>query len=159
MPKETAIIAGNVNRPAKVIIAVIGLDQHEVGSLTVARMLTDAGMEVVYLGRFNTPQTVVAAAIDEDADVVGVSCHSWEYLEFSSDLVSLLRPLSIPAVFGGSVITSADAALLRSNGVADLFGSSSTKEEIIAGVQRCADDHRAMIERPESIDTEQSALS
>ena len=124
--------------PIKVLIAVIGLDQHEVASLAVGRLLTDAGMEVVYLGRFNTPTGVVAAAAMEDADVVGVSCHSWEFLEFSDELIAGLARIGVPLVMGGSVITGPDAERLRAAGVAEIFGPGSTPEAIVAGVRRCA---------------------
>jgi methylmalonyl-CoA mutase C-terminal domain/subunit len=91
----------------RVIIAVLGLDQHETGALSVATMLRDAGMEVIYLGRFASPESVAAAAIEESADVVGISCHSWEYLHYLDDL---LRGLAregprIPLMIGGSIIS------------------------------------------------------
>lgn len=123
----------------KIIIAVVGLDQHEVGSLSVARLLTDAGMEVVYLGRFNTPDSVVAATVAEDADVVGISCHSWEFLDFTTALLAGLAPLGVPLVMGGSVMTAGDAEQLRAAGVAEVFGPGSTPEQIVEGVRCCAD--------------------
>lgn len=124
--------------PVKVVMAVVGLDQHEVGSLVVSRILSQAGMEVVYLGRFNTPESVVAAAVAEDADVVGVSCHSWEYLEFADELVERLAGAGVPLVLGGSVITSADAADLKRRGVAEVFGPSADSDAIVAGIRSIA---------------------
>ncbi|HET8929344.1 MAG TPA: cobalamin-dependent protein [Acidimicrobiales bacterium] len=126
----------------KVLIAVVGLDQHEVGSMVVSRILSQAGMEVVYLGRFNTPATVTTAAIAEDADVVGVSCHSWEYLEFAEDLVARLGAHHIPVVFGGSVITPDDGRGLVDLGAAAVFGSSSSSDEIVDGIRECVDRSR-----------------
>ena len=70
----------------KVLIGILGVDQHEVGAMTVARILRDAGMEVIYAGRFNLPPTIVQAAIEEDVDVIGLSCHSWEYIHYMDDL-------------------------------------------------------------------------
>lgn len=122
--------------PIRVVIAVVGLDQHEVGSMVVSRILSDAGMEVVYLGRFQTPDSVVAAAISEDADVVGVSCHSWEFFHFVDELIEKLAPHSIPLVLGGSVVTASDTAELLEKGVAAVFGPSSSGPEIVEGVTR-----------------------
>lgn len=131
------------SEPLKVLVAVIGLDQHEVGSMVVSRILSQAGMEVVYLGRFNTPDSVTAAAVTEDADVVGVSCHSWEYLEFGEDLVSRLRAHDVPVVFGGSVITPDDAQALLALGAAAVFGPSSSSQQIVDGIVECVEAVRA----------------
>lgn len=127
----------------KVLIAIVGLDQHEVGSMVVSRILSQAGMEVVYLGRFNTPETVTAAAIAEDVDVVGVSCHSWEYLEFADDLVGRLRVHDVPVVFGGSVITPDDGRGLVELGAAAVFGSDSSNVQIVEGIRQCVDRCRS----------------
>src|SRR5208337_4929879 len=82
--------------------------QHEVGAIAVSRMLRDAGMEVIYTGRFNLPELIVQTSIEEDVDVIGLSCHSWEYLYFVPQLLKLLaeRKVGIPVVVGGSIITS-----------------------------------------------------
>ena len=82
---------GETMRPIRVLIGILGLDQHEVGAVAVARMLRDAGMEVVYLGRFNLPGGIAKAAVEEGADVVGLSCHSWEYLHYLDPLLAALR--------------------------------------------------------------------
>jgi methylmalonyl-CoA mutase C-terminal domain/subunit len=89
------------------LIAVLGMDQHEVGAVAVSRMLRDAGMEIIYLGRFNTPAGIVKTSIEEDVDAIGLSCHSWEYLHYMPELLHMLneRSLNIPVVIGGSVIT------------------------------------------------------
>ena len=98
------------SHPIKVLIAILGLDQHEAGAYAVSSLLRDAGMEVIYLGCFNVPKTIVKAAIEEDVDVVGVSVHSWEYLDYMDELLGLLRGenADIPVVLGGSVITPGD---------------------------------------------------
>ncbi len=118
-------------RPIRVLIAILGLDQHETGALAVTRLLRDAGMEVIYLGRFNLPEAVVAAAIQDDADVIGLSCHSWEYLYYLDELTGRLAHAhaAIPVVVGGSVITEADKRSLT--GVAAAFGPTATPEQII----------------------------
>ena len=113
------------------------MDQHEVGAITVSRMLMDAGMEVVYLGRFNTPKKIFMAGIEEGVDVIGVSCHSWEYLHFMPELLDLIasNKADIPVVVGGSVITPADEKKLQQVGVAAVFGPGATKEEMVTSIQ------------------------
>jgi len=127
-------------RPVRVLISVLGLDQHEVGAIAVARQLRDAGMEVVYLGRFQLPPAIVKAAVDEAVDVLGLSCHSWEYLYYVDELLALLRErgLAIPVVLGGSVITAADARALAAKGVAATFGPTSELEDVPGTIERLA---------------------
>src|SRR5512137_1992214 len=104
----------------RIAIAMLGLDQHELGAIAVARLLRDAGMEVVYAGRFNTPQSIVQTAIDEDVDVIGISCHSWEFVDYTPELIALLaaKGADVPVVLGGSVITASDAQQMKQHGVA-----------------------------------------
>jgi methylmalonyl-CoA mutase C-terminal domain/subunit len=125
---------------SKILIAILGLDQHEVGAMTVAGALREAGMEVVYTGRFNLPAAIVQTALDEDVDVIGLSSHSWEYLYYIDDLLERLREydLSIPVVLGGSVITPTDAETLRRKGVAAAFGSSCTTDEVVRTIRELA---------------------
>ena len=127
-------------RPIRVLIGILGLDQHEVGAVAVARMLRDAGMEVVYLGRFNLPSDIAKAADEEGADVVGLSCHSWEYLHYLDPLLAALREhdLDVPVVVGGSVVTDADARAIRAKGVAAAFGPTADGAEIVATIERLA---------------------
>ena len=124
----------------RVLIGILGLDQHEVGATAVARALRDAGMEVLYLGRFNLPPDIVKAVVEEGVDVIGLSCHSWEYLHYLDQLLALLREqeLEIPIVVGGSVVTAEDARAIRAKGVAAAFGPTAGTEEIVATVERLA---------------------
>jgi len=117
----------------KVLIGMLGVDRHEVGAITVTRMLRDAGMEVIYIGMFNLPTGIVKTSMEEDVDVIGLSCHSWEYLHYMPELLELLRKnkLQTPVVVGGSVITPGDREKLKEMGVAAAFGPSSTNQEII----------------------------
>ncbi|MBI3785895.1 MAG: cobalamin B12-binding domain-containing protein [Deltaproteobacteria bacterium] len=121
-------------RPIRVLIAMLGLDQHEVGGLAVARLLRDAGMEVVYAGRFNLPAGIVKVSLEESVDVIGLSCHSWEYLYYVDELLQLLHEqgLDTPVVVGGSVVTPADARNLLDRGVGAAFGPTAVPAEIIA---------------------------
>ena len=78
-------------KKVRVLIGMMGMDQHEVGAVAVSRLLRDAGMEIIYLGRFNTPAGIAKISIEEDVDVIGLSCHSWEYLHYVPELLNLLN--------------------------------------------------------------------
>jgi methylmalonyl-CoA mutase C-terminal domain/subunit len=132
-------------RPIRVLIGMLGMDQHEVGAVAVARALRDAGMEVIYLGRFNLPADVARAAVDEGVDVVGLSCHSWEYLHYLDELLGMLRGegTALPVVLGGSVITAEDARRVLAKGVAAAFGPGTELTEVVATVERLAREARA----------------
>jgi methylmalonyl-CoA mutase C-terminal domain/subunit len=120
-------------RKARIVIGMVGLDQHEVGAVAVSRILMEAGMEVIYLGRFQTPESLVKAGIQEAADAIGISCHSWEYLYFMPDILQLLdkQNADIPVVVGGSVITGGDRKKLEEMGVALVFEPGVEKNEIV----------------------------
>jgi len=124
----------------RVLIAILGLDQHETGALAVSAMLRDAGMEVIYLGRFASPESVAAAAVEESADVVGISCHSWEYIHYLDDLLRALERGGerIPLMIGGSVISPSDKARLLEKGVAAVFGAGASSRDIVATVRKLA---------------------
>ena len=125
-------------KPVKVLLGLLGMDQHEVGAVSVARTLRDAGMEVVYVGRFNLPADIVEAAVQEGVDVIGLSCHSWEYLHYLDELMEGIRErgLSVPVVLGGSVLTPGDARRVREKGVAATFGPGADPDDIVATVRR-----------------------
>ncbi len=127
-------------KPIRILLAILGLDQHEVGALAVASLLRNAGMEVIYAGRFNLPAGVVKTAVEENADVIGLSCHSWEYLYYVDELLQLLHEqgLDVPVIVGGSVVTSADARALLGKGIGAALGPTVTPEEIVATVRRLA---------------------
>ena len=116
---------------AKIILGLLGIDQHEVGAIAISSLLRDAGVEVIYLGRFNTPASLIRVALHEDADVIGVSCHSWEYLEYIPELITMLRSeaVDVDVVLGGSVITVGDAETMRQAGVAATFGADSKPDQ------------------------------
>ena len=124
----------------RVFIGILGLDQHEVGAVAVSRMLRDAGMEVIYAGRFNTPPMIVQTSIHEDVDIVGLSCHSWEYIYYLPELIRLFKDneVDIPIVLGGSIITPGDVIKLKEMGAAAAFGPSAGNEEMISVIQELA---------------------
>ncbi|MBW2444380.1 MAG: cobalamin-dependent protein [Deltaproteobacteria bacterium] len=124
-------------RPIRILLAILGMDQHEAGAFAVARLLRDAGMEVIYLGRFGTPEIVAAAAQEEGVDVIGLSCHSWEYLYYLEELFELLksRELDVPVVVGGSVLSQSDESEIQAKGVAATFGPGSDSAEIVQRIR------------------------
>ncbi len=120
-----------------VALAIMGIDQHENGAIAVARVLREAQMKVEYLGKFHTPASVADNAIKQDADVVGISCHSWEYMRLVPQLIEELRMRGsdIPVVIGGSVITPEDCEKMRHSGVAAVFTSSTDGNKLIECVR------------------------
>jgi len=121
----------------RVLIAVLGLDQHEVGAVAVSRALRDAGIEVIYAGRFNLPPMLVETAMQEGVDLIGISCGSWEYLYLVPELIEMLKEqgLDIPVIIGGPIITPGDEREMKEMGVAATFGPGSTTEEIIQAIE------------------------
>jgi methylmalonyl-CoA mutase C-terminal domain/subunit len=126
----------------RILIAILGMDQHEVGAIAISRSLRDAGMEVIYAGRFNLPPMILKMAIEEDVHVIGLSCHSWEYLYYVDELMQLLKEknLQIPIVLGGSIITPKDQKMLKEKGIADAFGASATTDDIIEKLRNIAQE-------------------
>jgi methylmalonyl-CoA mutase, C-terminal domain len=131
--------------PTRALITVLGLDQHEAGALAVTRLLRDAGIEVVYTGRFNDPETIARVAADEDVDVVGISCHSWEFLHYAQDLAALLHAEEppIPVVVGGSLITAADRDEVLGKGIDAAVLPAAGSSEVIETIQALAAGRRA----------------
>ena len=130
----------STDRPVRILLAILGLDQHEAGAFAVAALLRDAGMEVIYLGRFATPEIVVDSALEEGVDVIGLSCHSWEYLYYLDELFERLkgRELDIPVVVGGSVLSQDDKNEIQAKGVAATFGPGSDAGEIVEQIRSLA---------------------
>lgn len=121
----------------RILVAILGLDQHELGAVAVSRSLRDAGFEVVYAGRFNLPPMIVETAIEEGADIIAISCGSWEYLYLVPELIEMLkdREMETPVIIGGPIITPGDGKEMKDKGVAAVFGPSSTPEDIIQTIQ------------------------
>ena len=121
----------------RVLVAKVGLDGHDRGIKVVARLLRDAGMEVVYTGLFQTPATVASAAIQEDVDLVGLSMLSGAHLTLAPLVVEALRAQGsdIPVVVGG-IVPANDLADLEEAGVAAVFGPGATAEEMVATINR-----------------------
>jgi methylmalonyl-CoA mutase C-terminal domain/subunit len=116
----------------RVLVAKVGLDGHDRGIKVVARLLRDAGMEVVYTGLFQTPETVAIAAIQEDVDVVGLSMLSGAHLTLAPLVVEALRAKGsdIPVIVGG-IVPKNDLADMRAAGVAAVFGPGASAAEMV----------------------------
>ncbi len=119
----------------RVLVAKVGLDGHDRGIKVVARLLRDAGMEVIYTGLFQTPATVAIAAIQEDVDVVGLSLLSGAHMTLAPLVVEELRQRGseVPVVVGG-IVPSNDLAPLMALGVAAVFGPGATASEIVGTI-------------------------
>jgi methylmalonyl-CoA mutase C-terminal domain/subunit len=119
--------------PIKVVVAKPGLDGHDRGAKVVARALRDAGMEVVYTGIFQTPESILRAVIQEDAQVLGLSSLSGAHMEYAMDLCGLLKENEREDVIFlvGGTIPAEDAAELKRVGVTEIFGPGTRTEDII----------------------------
>jgi len=121
----------------RVVIAKPGLDGHDRGAKVVARALRDAGIEVIYTGLHQTPEQIVAAAIQEDADAIGLSILSGAHMTQFSRVLELLRERGADdiTVFGGGIIPDADIADLLRMGVAKIFTPGAPTHEIVEWVR------------------------
>jgi methylmalonyl-CoA mutase C-terminal domain/subunit len=117
----------------RVIVAKPGLDGHDRGAKVVARALRDAGFEVIYTGLHQTPEQIAETAIQEDADAVGLSCHSGAHMTLFPKVVQLLREKNAGdvLVFGGGIIPKADISKLAAAGVEKIFTPGATTGEIV----------------------------
>ncbi len=122
--------------PIRVVLAKLGLDGHDRGIKIVARMLRDAGMEVIYLGLRQTADSIVAAAMEEDADVIGLSMHNAGHLTLAPAMVAALREhdIDIPLIVGG-IVPEDDVAKLIDAGVAAVLGPGTSTESVVAAVR------------------------
>jgi methylmalonyl-CoA mutase C-terminal domain/subunit len=117
----------------RVVVAKPGLDGHDRGAKVVARALRDAGMEVVYTGLHQTPEQIVATALQEDADAVGLSILSGAHMTLFRRVLELLkeRDATDIVVFGGGIIPEADIPELTELGVAKVFTPGATTQSIV----------------------------
>src|SRR5215210_9097453 len=122
-----------MSRRIRVVIAKPGLDGHDRGAKVIARALRDAGMEVIYTGLRQTPEQIVTAALQEDADVIGLSILSGAHNSICPRLMELLREKGLQDVLVilGGIIPDADLPALKALGVAGVFGPGTPMQEII----------------------------
>jgi len=126
--------------PLRVLVAKVGLDGHDRGAKVVARCLRDGGMDVVYTGLHRTPEEVVAAALQEDVDVLGVSLLSGAHMTLVPRLLALLGEAGATdiAVVVGGVIPDEDAARLKALGVRDVVLQDTPPDEVVRRVREAA---------------------
>ena len=129
--------ARTATKPVRIVVAKVGLDGHDRGVKVVARALRDAGYEVIYTGLRQTPEMVVDAALQEDAQVIGLSIHSGAHMTLFPAVVDELKRRNATdiVVFGGGIIPDEDVAPLHQAGVSAIFKPGASTQEIIDWVE------------------------
>ncbi len=130
----------------RVIVAKVGLDGHDRGAKIVARALRDAGMEVIYTGLHRRPEEVVAAAVQEDADAIGVSILSGAHMTVFPRLIEEMKRRQVwdeVVLIGGGLVPDDEAEELRRLGVVDIIGQDATPEQVVAAVRDAVESRRA----------------
>jgi methylmalonyl-CoA mutase C-terminal domain/subunit len=129
--------------PVRIVLAKAGLDGHDRGVKLVARALRDAGYEVIYTGLRQTPRMVVDAALQEDADLIGLSLHSGAHMTLFPAVMEELRKRDVTdiAVFGGGIIPPDDIAELKRLGVAEIFTPGTPLDDIITWLRERFPNH------------------
>jgi len=133
------------DRTLRILIAKPGLDGHDRGAKIIARALRDAGFEVVYTGLHQTPEMIVAAAIQEDVDAVGLSIMSGAHMTLFPAVIDLLKEkgASDVTVFGGGIIPQDDVPRLKQAGTAEVFLPGSSTQVIIDWIRGNVRPHAA----------------
>lgn len=131
--------------PIRVLVAKPGLDGHDRGAKVMVRALRDAGMEVIYTGLFQTPEMIARAAIDEDADVIGLSILSGAHLALFPKIFEELATAGVDDVLvvAGGTIPSEDVPRVKEMGVAEVFGPGTPMEEAVRFIREHAPDRSA----------------
>lgn len=127
-------------RKIRVVIGKVGLDPHDRGVLVLTRILRDAGMEVIYLGRAGTAESVVRAALDEDVDVIALSDHCGVMVQIASDVLEEMKKQGADdiAVVAGGFIEDKDVPVLEEMGVTGNFTAGTPFEEIVDHIRKVA---------------------
>jgi len=133
----------------RILVAKVGLDGHDRGVKVVARILRDAGFEVIYTGLFQTPETVASAAVDEDVDAIGLSMLSGAHMTLAPKVVQQVRDrgMDIPVVVGG-IIPEQDLPKLLSMGVAAVLTPGASSDEVVATMRRAMDHEHSTATDP-----------
>jgi len=129
----------------RIVVAKPGLDGHDRGAKIVARALRDAGFEVIYTGLHQTPEQIAETVIQEDADAVGLSCHSGAHLTLFPRVVQILREQGAGdvVVFGGGIIPRADLPTLKQQGIEEIFTPGTPTPDIVAWLRGRLDRTKA----------------
>jgi len=125
-------------KPIRIVMGKVGLDGHDRGVKVVARALRDAGYEVIYTGLRQTPEMIVDAALQEDAQVIGLSLHSGAHMTLFPAVVDELKKRNANdiIVFGGGIIPDDDIAELKKKGVAELFTPGTPLQDIVEWLRK-----------------------
>lgn len=125
----------------RIVLAKLGLDGHDRGIKVVARILRDAGMEVIYLGLRQTTASIITAAEQEDADAIGLSMHNAGHLTLAPSMLSALKEaeMDVPLIIGG-IIPEQDVQELIDAGVHGVIGPGASAEEVVAIVRKAVTD-------------------
>jgi methylmalonyl-CoA mutase, C-terminal domain len=137
-----SLVSPAMKRPYRVVVAKPGLDGHDRGVKVIARLLRDAGFEVIYTGLFQTPEQVAETALQEDADAVGLSVLSGAHMTLFPKTIEELakRGRDDVLVFGGGIVPEADIAVLREAGVAAVFTPGTSMESITTWLESALDE-------------------
>jgi isobutyryl-CoA mutase small subunit len=132
-----ASTGGTAAAPVRIVVAKPGLDGHDRGAKVIARALRDAGHEVIYTGLHQTPEQIVETAIQEDADVIGLSVLSGAHMTLFEKLLHLLdeRDARDIVVIGGGIIPEDDIPVLKQMGVAEVFTPGAPTTRIVDWVR------------------------
>ncbi len=124
--------------PLRIVLAKVGLDGHDRGVKVVARALRDAGFEVIYTGLRQTPEMVVDAALQEDAQVIGLSLHSGAHMTLFPRVMEVLKEKGADdiMVFGGGIIPDDDIVELKKAGIAEIFTPGTPLEDIVTYLRK-----------------------
>jgi len=120
-------------RKIKILVTKVGLDGHDRGAKVVSSLLKEAGMEVIYLGMYQTPEAIIKAAVDEDVDVIGLSYLSGEHLIFTPKIVEEMKKNDLDDVLliVGGTFPAEDIPVMKEMGIDEVFGAGSLTEPII----------------------------
>jgi len=133
-----------MSRPIRVLVAKVGLDGHDRGAKIIARALRDAGMEVIYTGLRQTPEMVVNAALQEDADAIGISTLSGAHNTIFPKIIQLMKEKEMNDVLltGGGIIPEDDMKALNEMGVGKLFPPGTSTSDIATYIKEWVKEHR-----------------
>jgi methylmalonyl-CoA mutase cobalamin-binding domain/chain len=126
----------------RVLLAKVGLDGHDRGVKVVARCLRDAGMEVIYTGLHHSPEEVVATAVQEDVDIIGVSLLSGAHMTLFPQIIERLRELGVSERYilvGGGVMPDDDVVALKELGVAEILGQDTPPDDVSQRIRDLVD--------------------
>ncbi|HXC17232.1 MAG TPA: cobalamin B12-binding domain-containing protein [Holophagaceae bacterium] len=129
------------NTPIRVVIAKPGLDGHDRGAKVIARALRDAGMEVIYTGLRQTPQQIVAAVVQEDAAVLGLSILSGAHNQIFPEILRLMKEkgaADVP-VFAGGIIPDEDVPGLKALGIREIFQPGTSTDDVVAFIKQAVE--------------------